>query len=98
MCRSIQPLHNYRPATGPDEVRAAALQYVRKVSGMTRPAQVNQAAFDRGVEAVAAATAALLEALVATTPPHDRTVERQRARARWERSAAPARTSGTGLP
>jgi hypothetical protein len=58
MCRSIQPLHNYEPPSGPDEVRAAALQYVRKVSGMTRPAGANQAAFDRAVDAVSAATPA----------------------------------------
>jgi hypothetical protein len=85
MCRSIQPLHNYEPPTGETEIRAAALQYVRKVSGMTRPAGVNEAAFDRAVEAVAAATGELLATLVATTPPHDRTRERQKARARWER-------------
>jgi len=89
MCRSIQPLHNYEPPSSADEVRAAALQYVRKVSGMTRPARVNQAAFDRAVEAVSAATQKLLEALVATTPPRDRAVERQRARTRWERSQGP---------
>jgi hypothetical protein len=78
MCRSIRPLHNYDPPTTADEVGAAALQYVRKISGMTRPARVNQAAFDSAAEAVAAATKALLEALVATTPPHDRALERQR--------------------
>jgi hypothetical protein len=89
MCRSIQPLHNYDPPSGADEIRAAALQYVRKISGMTRPSAVNQSAFDRAVEAVAAATRDLLEGLVATTPPHDRTLERQRARARWERRQAP---------
>jgi len=85
MCRSIQPLHNYEPPTSDDEVRAAAMQYVRKVSGMTRPAAVNQAAFDRAVETVSTATRQLLGGLVATSPPHDRTIERQRARARWER-------------
>jgi Uncharacterized conserved protein len=94
MCRSIQPLHNYEPPPGDDEVRAAALQYVRKISGMTRPAQVNQAAFDRAVEAVAAATRQLLGSLVATTPPHNRAIERQRARARWERRQAPAQAGG----
>jgi hypothetical protein len=88
VCRSIQPLHNYEPPSGPDEVRAAALQYVRKISGMTRPSGVNQAAFDRAVDAVDAATGALLGALVPTTPPHDRVLERQRARARWERRQA----------
>ena len=93
MCRSIHPLHNYAPPTTPDEVDAAALQYVRKVSGMTRPAQLNQAAFDRAVEAVAAATQQLLAGLEATTPPHDRTVERQRARLRGERRQAPDRVA-----
>jgi hypothetical protein len=85
MCRSIQPLHNYEPHTSDDEVRAAAMQYVRKVSGMTRPAAVNQAVFDSAVEAVSTATRQLLGGLVATSPPHDRTIERQRARVRWER-------------
>jgi hypothetical protein len=85
MCRSIQPLHNYDPPTTSEQIEAAALQYVRKVSGMVRPAAANQAAFDRAVEAVAAATAQLLATLVATTPPHDRAVERARARVRWER-------------
>ena len=96
MCRSIQPLHNYDPPTTQDEVRAAALQFVRKISGTARPARVNQAAFDRAVEAVAAATGELLGALVAVTPPHDRALERQRARARRERQAAPARAGSTG--
>ena len=94
MCRSIQPLHNYEPPTTPDEMRAAALQYVRKISGMTRPAHVNEAAFDRAVEAVSAATADLLAALVASTPPHNRTVERARARARFERRQAAGATAG----
>jgi hypothetical protein len=96
MCRSIQPLHNYEPPTSPEEMRAAALQYVRKVSGMTRPARVNEAAFDRAVEAVSEATRQLLDGLVATSPPHDRTVERQRARALWERRQAPRRTQSAG--
>ena len=90
MCRSIQPLHNYEPPSSADEVRAAALQYVRKISGTTKPPRVNQAAFDHAVEAVAAATQELLEALVATSPPHDRAVERQRAGARRERQLASA--------
>jgi hypothetical protein len=85
MCRSIQPLHNYEPPTSADEVRAAALQYVRKISGMNRPARVNQDAFDRAVDAVCAATLGLLDRLVATSPPHDRIVERERARARRQR-------------
>jgi hypothetical protein len=88
MCRSIQPLHNYEPPTGADDVRAAALQYVRKISGMNRPSHVNEAAFERAVQAVSAATAELLAALVATTPPRDRSVERARARVRFERREA----------
>jgi len=85
MCRSIQPLHNYDPPVTVDEVRAAALQYVRKVSGTSRPARVNQAAFDAAVEAVTAVTSTLVAALVATSPPHNREIERLRARARRER-------------
>jgi hypothetical protein len=88
MCRSIQPLHNYEPPTTDAEVRAAALQYVRKISGMTRPAHVNAAAFDRAVAAVSASTAELLASLVASAPPHDRTIERERARARFDRRQA----------
>jgi hypothetical protein len=85
MCRSIQPLHNYEPPTTADEVQAAALQYVRKVSGMRRPSAVNQAAFNQAVGVITTATASLLEGLVAAAPPHDRAVERERARARRER-------------
>jgi len=88
MCRSIQPLHNFEPPSGDEEVRAAALQYVRKISGMTKPARLNEAVFDRAIEAVAAATAELLAGLVATTPPHDRARQREMARARWERREA----------
>ena len=94
MCRSIHPLHNFEPPTTSHEVRSAALQYVRKISGATRPAQVNQAAFDRAIDAIAAATTELLGSLVATTPPHDRAVEKAKARARFERREA--RGSATG--
>jgi hypothetical protein len=95
MCRSIQSLHNFEPPTGADEVQAAALQYVRKISGMTRPARVNEAAFERAVEAVAAATQELLAGLVAMAPPHDRADQRALARARWEkRDARPGIGSG----
>ena len=86
MCRSIQPLHNYDPPVTVEDVRAAALQYVRKVSGTSRPARVNQAAFDAAVDAVTAATSTLVATLVATSPPHNRETERLRARARRERS------------
>jgi hypothetical protein len=82
MCRNIRPLHNYDPPTSEEEVQAAALQYVRKISGMTRPARVNEEAFARAVEAVAQASSHLLAELVTTAPPRDREREIQRARER----------------
>ena len=74
MCRNIHVLHNLEPATTSDEVRAAALQYVRKVSGSTKPSQANQEAFDRAVAEIAHATEHLLADLVTTAPPKDREV------------------------
>ncbi|UTI63866.1 DUF2277 domain-containing protein [Paraconexibacter antarcticus] len=82
MCRNIRQLHNFAPPATEDEVRAAALQYVRKVSGSSKPSQANAVAFERAVDAVAAATTALLEDLVTTAPPKDRDVEAAKARAR----------------
>jgi hypothetical protein len=82
MCRSIKPLHNYEPAATADDVQAASLQYVRKISGMTRPTRGNEDAFARAVEAVTAASQQLLRELVATSPPKDRAREIQRARER----------------
>jgi hypothetical protein len=82
MCRNIRVLHNFEPAATSDEVTAAALQYVRKVSGTTKPSQANQEAFDRAVREVAHATEHLLEALVTTAPPKDREVEATKARER----------------
>jgi hypothetical protein len=82
MCRNIRPLNNFAPPATTDEVRAAALQYVRKVSGTTKPSAANQEAFDRAVEEVAHATAHLLDALVTIAPPKDREVEAAKARAR----------------
>lgn len=82
MCRSIRPLFNFAPPTTDDEVEAAALQYVRKVSGMVRPAQVNAEAFDAAVRAIAEQTQVLLAALTTTAPPKDREVEAAKARAR----------------
>jgi hypothetical protein len=82
MCRNIRPLNNFAPPATTDEVRAAALQYVRKVSGTTKPSAANQEAFDRAVEEVAEVTARLLDALVTTAPPKDREVEAAKARAR----------------
>ena len=82
MCRNIRTLHNFEPPATPDEVHAAALQYVRKVSGTTKPSQANQAAFDRAVLEVAATTRQLLAELTTTAPPKDRDVEAAKARAR----------------
>jgi hypothetical protein len=82
MCRNIRQLHNFDPPATSEEVHAAALQYVRKVSGSTKPSQANQAAFDEAVEAVAHATAHLLEHLTTSAPPKDREIERQKARER----------------
>jgi hypothetical protein len=85
MCRNIKTLHNFEPPAGEDEVNAAALQYVRKVSGSTKPSKANEAAFARAVAEVAAATNRLLAQLVTTAPPRDRDVEAARARARAEK-------------
>ncbi|MCA2212014.1 DUF2277 domain-containing protein [Jidongwangia harbinensis] len=82
MCRNIRQLHNFEPPATSDEVRAAALQYVRKVAGTTSPSQRNQDAFDRAVELVAAATEELLAALVTAAPPKDREIEAAKARER----------------
>jgi len=82
MCRNIRTLHNFEPAASTEEVRSAALQYVRKVSGSTKPSKANAAAFDRAVDEVAHITAHLLEDLVAVAPPKDRDVEAAKARAR----------------
>ena len=84
MCRNIHQLHNFEPPATPDEVQAAALQYVRKVAGSTKPSQANQEAFDQAVAAVTEATQTLLEHLVTTAPPKNREVEAVKARARAE--------------
>jgi hypothetical protein len=85
MCRNIRTLHNFAPPATSEEVHAAALQYVRKISGTSKPSAANQAAFDRAVHEVAHATAHLLEALVTTAPPRDRETEARKARERSER-------------
>ena len=85
MCRNIKTLHNFEPPATPDEVNAAALQYVRKVSGATKPSKMNEAAFARAVAEVATATNRLLAKLVTAAPPRDREVEAARARARAEK-------------
>jgi hypothetical protein len=90
MCRSIHVLHNFEPAANEEEVHAAALQYVRKISGSTKPAKVNAEAFDRAVAEIAHTTHHLLEDLVATTPPKDREVEAAKAHARGQARFASA--------
>jgi hypothetical protein len=82
MCRNIRTLHNFEPPATHDEVHDAALQYVRKISGSTRPSQANAQAFEEAVEAVSAATHKLLEQLVTNAPPRNREVEAAKARAR----------------
>jgi hypothetical protein len=88
MCRSIHALYNFEPPATRDEVHAAALQYVRKISGFTKPSQANEAAFERAVEAVAAASERLLGELVTTAPPKNREAEAAKKRLRWEQRAA----------
>lgn len=82
MCRNIRTLYNFEPAASDDEVRAAALQYVRKISGFTKPSQANAAAFEQAIEDVAGVSARLLGELVTEAPPKDREVEAAKARAR----------------
>jgi hypothetical protein len=88
MCRNIHTLYNYEPAATEEEVRSAALQYVRKVSGFTKPSQVNAEAFERAVDEVAAATSRLLDELVTSAAPRNREADAAKRRARWlERQA-----------
>jgi hypothetical protein len=82
MCRNIRTLYNFEPPTTRDEIDAAALQYVRKVSGMNAPSRANETAFERAVAEIAAATTRLLDELVTAAPPRDREVEAARRRAR----------------
>jgi hypothetical protein len=85
MCRNIKTLHNFEPPATEDEIRAAALQYVRKVSGSQRPSKANEAAFERAVDEVTAITSRLLAELVTAASPRDREIEAARARARAEK-------------
>ena len=82
MCRNIRTLHNFEPPATEDEIRASALQYVRKVSGFTKPSQANTEAFERAVDDVTAITTRLLGQLVTTAPPKDREAEAAKAKAR----------------
>jgi hypothetical protein len=89
MCRNIQTLYNFDPPAKEEDVHAAALQYVRKISGFTKPSQANAEAFDRAVDSVADASTRLLHELVTSAPPRDRELQVTRARARWaERQTA----------
>jgi hypothetical protein len=85
MCRNIKTLHNFEPPATEDEIRAAALQYVRKVSGSQKPSKANEAVFERAVDEVAHVTLHLLAELVTAAPPRDRELEAERARARAEK-------------
>lgn len=88
MCRNIRTLHNFEPPATEEDVRAAALQYVRKISGFAKPSRANEEVFARAVDAVADASRRLLDELVTTAPPRDREVEVAKKRARWlERQA-----------
>ena len=84
MCRSIKTLHNFAPPATDDEIRASSLQFVRKLSGFTRPSKTNEVAFARAVDQVAHAARALLDSLVTSAPPRDRDAEAAKARARSE--------------
>jgi hypothetical protein len=90
MCRSIHTLYNFEPQATHEEVHAAALQYVRKISGFTKPSQANAEAFERAVEAVTAASEQLLGELVTSAPPKNREAEAAKKRARWLERAATA--------
>jgi hypothetical protein len=83
MCRNIRVLYHFEPPTTPDEIRAASLQYVRKVSGLNKPSQADNEAFERAIDEVTAATTKLLAALTAQTTVRTREGEREKARARW---------------
>ncbi|TFB72716.1 DUF2277 domain-containing protein [Cryobacterium glaciale] len=90
MCRNIHVLHNFEPAATDDEVHAAALQYVRKISGATRPSKANEEAFERAVQEIAHISRHLLEDLVSTAPPKNREVEADKAKARSQKRFAAA--------
>lgn len=88
MCRNIRTLHNFEPPATEEEIRASSLQYVRKISGCTRPSQANREIFDEAVDRVAEITRRLLDGLVTSAPPRDREAEAEKARQRWQRRAA----------
>ena len=89
MCRNIRPLFNFAPPVTDDEIRAASLQFVRKISGFTRPSKANEDAFSRAVDEVAAAARTLVESLTTSAPPRDREIEAAKAKARAAERYAP---------
>ncbi len=91
MCRNIRTLHNFEPPVTDDEIRAAALQFVRKISGFTKPSKANEEAFERAVEETSRVASHLLNALVTNAPPRDRETEAAKARARSAERYGPAR-------
>jgi hypothetical protein len=94
MCRNIKTLHNFKPPATEEEIRASSLQFVRKLSGFTRPSKVNQLAFDRAVDQVAAAAHDLLDSLVTSAPARHREVEAAKARARGANRFRSSETAG----
>ncbi len=90
MCRNIRPLFNFEPSATEDEIRASALQFVRKISGFTKPSKANEAAFEQAVEDISAIANELLESLVTTAPPRDREIEAPKARERATRRFSPS--------
>lgn len=95
MCRNIRTLFNFEPPATDDEVRAAATQFVRKISGFTRPSRANEAIFEQSVDEISHTVRKLVDALVTTSPPRDRDVEAAKARARTEQRFGPKSTSAT---
>lgn len=93
MCRNIKILHNFKPPATEEEIRASSLQFVRKLSGFTKPSKANEAAFNRAVDQVAQAATELLDSLVTTAPPRDREVEAAKARARSAERFGPVATA-----
>ena len=93
MCRNIKRLHNFQPPATEEEIRASAVQYVRKLSGFTRPSKANEEPFERAVEQIARASRELLDALVTPAPPLDRDLERAKAAARIRERYSPATTA-----
>ena len=96
MCRAIKTLHNFSPPATTDEIRASSLQFVRKLSGFTKPSKVNEAAFNRAVDDVAHAAQHLLDSLVTNAPARDRAVEASKARARSAKRFRPAQVIANG--